>query len=59
MLELPPNDPIIKTYIKDLQHLKGQFVTHELGLKGSFQSLLDKVAKTRRPSNIAWARARR
>ena len=24
MLELAPNDPIIKTYIKDLQHLKSQ-----------------------------------
>ena len=37
MLELSPSDPIIKTYLKDLQHLKSQQVTHELGLKGPFQ----------------------
>ena len=37
MLELSPSDPIIKIYLKDLQHLKSQQVTHELGLKGPFQ----------------------
>ena len=47
MLELAANDPLIKTYLKDLQHLKGQAVTHELGLKGPFQNLLDKAAKKR------------
>src|ERR1700676_4583625 len=47
MLELSPSDPIIKTYLKDLQPLKSQQVTHELGLKGPFQNLLDKAAKTR------------
>jgi predicted helicase len=47
MLELAPNDPLIKTYLKDLQHLKSQSVTHELGLKGPFQNLLDKAAKRR------------
>src|SRR5665213_1580913 len=47
MLELSPNDPIIKTYLRDLDHLKSQQVTHELGLKGPFQNLLDKAAKRR------------
>ena len=47
MLELTPGDPIIRTYIKDLQHLKDQQVAHELGLKGPFQNLLDKAAKRR------------
>src|ERR1035437_4783524 len=47
MLELSANDPLIKTYLKDLQHLKSQSVTHELGLKGPFQNLLDKAAKRR------------
>src|ERR1039457_6550057 len=47
MLELAPSDPLIKTYLKDLQHLKSQSVTHELGLKGPFQNLLDKAAKKR------------
>jgi predicted helicase len=47
MLELTPGDPIIRTYIKDLQHLKDHQVVHELGLKGPFQSLLDKAAKKR------------
>src|ERR1039457_3072588 len=47
MLDLSANDPLIKTYLKDLQHLKSQSVTHELGLKGPFQTLLDKAAKRR------------
>src|SRR6266567_3494271 len=48
MLELSANDPIIKTYLKDIQHLKQeQLVMHELGLKGPFQNLLDKAAKKR------------
>ncbi|MGA2137126.1 MAG: DNA helicase, partial [Bryobacteraceae bacterium] len=47
MLELAPSDPIVKAYLRDLQHLKGQLVTHELGLKGPFQNLLDKAAKRR------------
>src|ERR1022692_4514228 len=47
MLELAPNDPIIKTYIKDLQHLKSQQISHELALKLPFQNLLDRAAKKR------------
>src|SRR5690242_10150662 len=48
MLELFPNDPLIKTYLRDIEHLKtGQRVEHELGLKGPFQNLLDKAAKRR------------
>src|SRR5712691_327067 len=47
MLELSPNDPIVRAYLTDLQHLKSQKVTHELGLKGPFQNLLDKAAKKR------------
>jgi hypothetical protein len=47
MLELSPNDPIVKAYLADLKHLKDQQVTHELGLKGPFQNLLDKAAKKR------------
>jgi len=47
MLELAATDPIIKAYLKDLQHLKDQQVTHELGLKAPFQNLLDKAAKRR------------
>jgi len=47
MLELTATDPLIKTYLKDLQHLKNHSVTHELGLKGPFQNLLDKAAKMR------------
>src|SRR5437868_6007659 len=47
MLDLSPNDPIIKTYLKDIQHLENQQVSHELGLKGPFQNLLDKAAKKR------------
>ena len=48
MLDLAANDSLIKTYLKDLQHLKNQSVAHELGLKGPFQNLLDKAAKKRR-----------
>jgi len=47
MLELSPTDPIVKAYLADLKHLKDQQVTHELGLKGPFQNLLDKAAKKR------------
>ena len=47
MLELSPNDPIVRAYLTDLKHLKDQQVTHELGLKGPFQNLLDKAAKKR------------
>lgn len=47
MLELAANDPLIKTYLKDLHHLKGQDVTHELGLRAPFQNLLDKAARKR------------
>jgi hypothetical protein len=43
----PPSDPIIKTYLKTLQHPKSHQVTHELGLKGPFQNLPDKAAKKR------------
>jgi hypothetical protein len=52
MLELAPSDPLIKTYLKDLQHLKSQSVEHELGLKGPFQNLLDKAAKKDDPGYI-------
>src|SRR5271157_1462221 len=47
MLELTANDPLIKTYLKDLQHLKSQAVAHELGLRAPFQNLLDKAARKR------------
>src|SRR3974390_1897714 len=47
MLDLAPGDPIIKSYLADLQRLRNQQVTHELGLKGPFQNLLDKAAKKR------------
>ena len=47
MLELGPNDPNVRSYLKDLQHLRDQSVVHELGLRGPFQSLLDKAAKRR------------
>jgi hypothetical protein len=42
MLELAADDPLIKAYLKDIQHLKDQFVVHELGLKAPFHNLLDK-----------------
>ncbi len=48
MFELAASDPIIKAYLKDIQHLKGQqLVEHELALKGPFQNLLDKAARKR------------
>ena len=48
MFELSASDPIIKTYLTDIHHLKGQqLVTHELGLRNRFHNLLDKAAKTR------------
>jgi len=47
MLELTPTDPIVKTYLKDLHELKHHAVTHELGLKAPFQTVLDKAAKKR------------
>ena len=47
MLELAANDPLIKTYLKDIERLKGQDVTHELGLRAPFQNLLDKAARKR------------
>jgi hypothetical protein len=47
VLELSPSDTIIKTYLKDIQHLEDQQITHELGIKGPFQNLLDKAAKKR------------
>jgi predicted helicase len=47
MLDLSPNDSLIGTYLKELQHLRNQSVTHELGLKGPFQNLLDKAARKR------------
>src|ERR1700680_3306445 len=48
MPELAVNDPIIKSYLKDIQNLKGQqLVMHELGLKQPFHNLLDKAAKKR------------
>ena len=53
MLDLAANDPIIKAYLTDLRLLKDQRVTHELGLKGPFQNLLDKAAKRRGWSLVA------
>ena len=47
VLALTPSDPIVNTYLKDLQHLKKQNVVNELSLKGPFQNLLDKAAKKR------------
>jgi len=48
VFELAPSDPIVKAYLRDLQHLKtDQGVVHELGLKGPFHNLLDKAAKKR------------
>lgn len=47
MLELGPSDPLIKAYLRDIKHLEQQQVTHELGIKGPFQNLLDKAAKRR------------
>jgi predicted helicase len=47
MFELAPTDPIVKAYLKDLQHLKDQQIIHELGLRGPFQNLLDKASKKR------------
>src|SRR3954452_11848345 len=47
MLDLRPDDLIIKTYVRDIEHLQDQQVTHELGLKGPFQNLLDRAAKKR------------
>lgn len=48
MPELTPNDPIVKAYLTDIQHLKAdQHIRHELGLKGPFQNLLDKAARRR------------
>jgi hypothetical protein len=48
VLELGGSEPIIANYISDLKRLKEQDVSHELGLKGPFQTLLDKAAKRRR-----------
>jgi hypothetical protein len=47
MLDLAPGDPIIKAYLSDIQRLKDQHISHELGMRGPFQSLLDKAAKRR------------
>jgi len=47
MFDVSPSDPIIKAYIADIQRLESQQVSHELGLKGPFQTLLDKAAKRR------------
>jgi predicted helicase len=48
MLDLAPNDAIIKTYLQDIQRVKhDQQVAHEMGLRGPFQHLLDKAAKKR------------
>jgi predicted helicase len=47
MLELAPNDRVVKAYLQDLQRLKTQHVTNELALRGPFQNLLDKAARRR------------
>jgi hypothetical protein len=46
MLDLSPGDPIIKAYLGDIQRLKvDQQISHELGIRGPFQTLLDKAAR--------------
>ena len=47
MLDIGVNDPIIKTYLRDLQYLDDQQISHELGLRGPFQNLLDRASKRR------------
>ncbi len=47
MFDLSLQDALIRTYLKDIQHLENQQVSHELGLKGPFQNLLDKAARKR------------
>ena len=47
MLEIAPNDPIIKSYLADLGRIRAQHVANELSLRGPFQNLLDKAAKRR------------
>src|ERR1700728_1012151 len=47
MLDLSPSDPIIKNYLRDIQRLEQQQITHELGIRGPFQNLLDKAARRR------------
>jgi hypothetical protein len=40
MLELTPNNLIVKAYLKDLQQLRNQQAVHVLALQGPFQNLL-------------------
>jgi len=47
MLDLAPGDPIIKAYLSDIQRLKDQHISHELGMRGPFQTLLGKAAQRR------------
>ena len=47
MLQLAPDDALVKAYLHDLQRLKGQQVTNELSVRGPFQTLLDKAARRR------------
>jgi len=47
MLDLSPGDPIIKAYLSDIQRLKDQHISHELGMRGPFQTLLGKAAQRR------------
>jgi len=47
MLDLSPGDPIIKAYLSDIQCLKDPRISHELGMRGPFQTLLDKAARRR------------
>jgi hypothetical protein len=47
MLDISPNDPIVKVYLRDIERLEQQQVSHELGLKGPFHNLLDRAARKR------------
>jgi hypothetical protein len=48
MLDLSPGDPIIKAYLSDIQRLKvDQQISHELGTRAPFQTLLGKAAQRR------------
>jgi hypothetical protein len=47
MLDLAPGDPIIKAYLSEIQRLKDQRISHELGMRLPFQTLLGKAAQRR------------
>jgi hypothetical protein len=46
VLDLSPSDTITKKYLRDIQHLEEQQITHELGIKGPFKTIsFPKVAR--------------